>query len=258
MGGYTTWNLGLRYGDRFAALVPFAGSISRRERGPLTDAGARFIVPNGRNVPFFIVHGTADNMVPHQSDRRSAGIIKELKGDIIYKEIEGAGHNLGGWLRSKEKRNELFSFLAPKRRNPDPKVINHNITAPYMGRNYWIQATKTKGNANVTAQIEDGNRIVIDTKNVQGLRVFFDKDLLDISKSVTIVLNGKTLPAISPKASHSAVLQSWVGREDPALVYAHKTEIVVEGDAAAAPKSTTERKPVEEKKKPKKAKKKWL
>lgn len=90
MGGFGTWNLGLTYPERFAAIAPFAG-------------GGDFITPymaEGKragalkSLPIWAFHGGQDPVVPLEETRHMVAIMKSL-GDPEVKLtiVPGAKHD---------------------------------------------------------------------------------------------------------------------------------------------------------------------
>jgi predicted esterase len=228
MGGYGTWNIGLRYPDFFAALVPFAGALSRRERGGMVDNDTRSIIKNGKRLPIFFVHGARDATVPPESDRRSAKELKEMKAPYVYKEDPNAAHNLRAFFARDNNMNKINDWISSKKRNASPKLIEHHTIGKYMGRCYWIEILKTSGaKASVKAKIISKSKIEISSSNVESLRVYFDEKLVKVKKTITITCNGRRVFKAKPKASTAAIIHSWMGREDPALCYAYEAEIKV-------------------------------
>lgn len=226
MGGYGTWNIGLRYHDNFAALIPLAGALSRRERYGMVDNQSRPLIKNGRYLPIYFVHGAKDKTVPPESDRRNAKQLKELKAPFIYKEDPNAAHNLMAFLSA--NRKEMNQWISKQRRNSSPKVIEHQTIGSYMRRCYWIEITEEDGdNAFIKGKIVGKNKIEMTAKNVKSFRLYFDDNLLKTNKALTVTCNGKTIFTGKVKESHEAILHSWLNKEDPALVYSREKEFKV-------------------------------
>ncbi|MDX2176749.1 MAG: prolyl oligopeptidase family serine peptidase [Candidatus Sumerlaeia bacterium] len=109
MGGHGTWHLGSLYPDRFAAVGPSAGWISRRTYPREQDAGdlgaaeqllwrtfagtdPRAMIENFRGRPIYAIHGDADDNVPAEQTERMLAALKE-SGIATESHIErGAGH----------------------------------------------------------------------------------------------------------------------------------------------------------------------
>jgi predicted peptidase len=52
MGGYGTWELAVKYPDKFAAIVPICGG------------GNPVLVNRIGHIPIWVFHGAKDNIVP--------------------------------------------------------------------------------------------------------------------------------------------------------------------------------------------------
>lgn len=113
MGGHGTWQLGVLYPDRFAAIAPSAGWLSfdtymTAVGQPTTDPGdgphaqafrvatrasdtsSQFESLRGRGV--FILHGDADDNVPVSEARAAQAALESLDIPFAYHEQPGAGH----------------------------------------------------------------------------------------------------------------------------------------------------------------------
>jgi len=101
MGGYGVWELALRQGYRFAALVPVCGGLlhPRRpsmsvtglvdEADPYAAAAARL-----RTTPVWMFHGAQDASVPVDYSRRlHAAFVAADARDARYTEFPEADHN---------------------------------------------------------------------------------------------------------------------------------------------------------------------
>nr|WP_242111236.1 PHB depolymerase family esterase [Luteimonas aquatica] len=102
MGGYGTWELALRAPGRFAALVPICGGITR-----VHDARALFVTQVAddpdpfatvagrlRQIPVWIFHGGADDVVPPEDDRKLIAAFRAARArDARHTELPGVGHN---------------------------------------------------------------------------------------------------------------------------------------------------------------------
>jgi predicted esterase len=228
MGAYATWNLGLRYPDRFAALAPLSGSLSRREKFGIVDQKSRLLVDNGRRVPLYFVHGAKDGMVPPNTDRFCRDRLKELGGRYIYKESPQSNHGLRGWFGDAASPRALCDWMSKQRRSPAPKVVEHLTLGSYMNRSYWLEITESKsGTATIKASIASNNRIEIEAKNVKKFRVYLDSRLVKSDQPVTIICNGQTVFQGPVKASIQTVLRSWIDREDSELIYSRAVDCIV-------------------------------
>ncbi|MDF1660418.1 MAG: alpha/beta hydrolase-fold protein [Planctomycetota bacterium] len=237
MGGYATWNLGLRYPDRFAALAPLSGSISRQEKFGLADRRSRSIVDNAQRIPMFFVHGAQDSMVPPNSDRFCRDRLKELGANFVYQESPKSSHNLRYWFGDAKKPKSLTTWMTKQKRQPAPRTVEHRSLGKYMNRSYWLEITDSKGRlATIKATANSKNEIRVESKDVKSFRVYIDERIIQLQKPITVYSNGQLVFQGHPKASVLNVLRTWHDREDGHLVYRHSIDCIV-GKASAPVKN---------------------
>ncbi len=110
MGGHGAWHLAVTYPDRFAAVGPSAGWLSRssyvsrqRDRAaesPMDQLLDRCrmsgetvaLAANLRQQGVYILHGGADDNVPAAQARTMADVLREIHHDWVYHEEPGKGH----------------------------------------------------------------------------------------------------------------------------------------------------------------------
>lgn len=112
MGGYGTWNLGLAYPERFAALAPICGGGDT----------IRILLTEGRqaralkSLPVWAFHGAKDTVVKLEESERMVNALKE----VGCKEVEltvypDAGHD--AWTETYNNEMLYQWFLKHKRRS---------------------------------------------------------------------------------------------------------------------------------------------
>lgn len=226
MGGFGTWNIGLRYPDRFAAIVPMAGGLSRLEYFRKSDERLRPLVRNAHSLPVCFVHGNADMTVPVLFDRRTRDQLKELGYDFEYREVPKGGHMLDV-REGKEIMNAVEAWMKPKKRNAHPRAVKHYFVGDYGPQAYWVRVTKfADASAQVDAKIE-GQTIDFAATGAGEVTFYLDETLLDLSKSVKVTSGGKTLFEGKVKPSSDVVIETWKAREDRELVFRAKIAIEI-------------------------------
>lgn len=87
LGGAGTWEIGLRYPDRFAALVPVMGFY-----------GYPFEIPDHicdlKDVPIWAFHGDRDLTVPLSAERGLVEALLACGGNVQFTVYENAGHDV--------------------------------------------------------------------------------------------------------------------------------------------------------------------
>jgi poly(3-hydroxybutyrate) depolymerase len=228
MGGYGSWNIGLRYPDRFAAIAPHAGGISRRENLETRDERSRALLLNGKNLPSFFVHGGSDPVVPTRFSRTMAAELQGLGADVTYIEVPGAGHVIMSFLEGDEHLQQLKAWTAERVRDPHPRRIEHAAIGVYQGADRWIRIDGlTREAGRVAAEVKEDGRIVVDAQGVSALTVFIDPTLIPAGAPVRIEVNGAVVHEGVVAPSAEAVARSFAGRRDPSLVYTRAVRVTV-------------------------------
>lgn len=228
MGGFGTWNVGLRFHDRFAALVPLAGSISRQENFLGVDQRSRKLLDNALRQPIFFAHGARDRVVRPDADRRSRDALEAMGAPFVYVEDPKGEHILRQYYGDSKDRKRLDSWMGKQRRQPFPKHIQHRALGAYMGRAYWAQILDLNGeDALVKAEAVDRTHIKLELDNVERLRLELPPALFDGDKTIVVTVGEQEVFKGVAEASHEALLDSWLGREDASLVAARAITVEI-------------------------------
>lgn len=124
-GGNGTWSLASRYPERFAAIVPVCGFISKFKGGTSgvdypalapVDAGDpfAFVAKKVAKIPVWIFHGDADKRVPVEESRKMAAALRAIGGNVQYTELPGVEHN--AWDPA-YARADLIEWMLKQRRH---------------------------------------------------------------------------------------------------------------------------------------------
>lgn len=226
MGGFGTWNIGLRYPDRFAALVPMAGGISRAEYVQSEeDTKLRRLLLNAAHIPVYFLHGDNDSTVPVRLDRRTRDQLVKYGYEHKYVEVSGGSHLLDVRPGSKLLKGVL-GWLAPRKRTSHPRTVKFYSLGKSMNQAYWVRIDEFDGEtAEVTASVPKKNVIKVDAKGVAKLTLFIDSKLHKLGKKVRVDVNGKELFHEKVTATSESLVESWLAREDRELLYSAKVTI---------------------------------
>ncbi len=98
MGGFGTWNILMRHGEKFAGAVPICGGADSTKGAVVKD------------IPIWTVHSIDDPVVPVSGTQKMVQAIKDAGGTkIIYTELDGHGHGVWNYtVNSKEIYQWLF------------------------------------------------------------------------------------------------------------------------------------------------------
>lgn len=113
-GAIGTYMLGMFYPDRFAGIVPIAGSVTERYM--------HFLV-NLINTPMYSIQGKFDPVFPIHFSRRIQQIMKDLDYPAVYREHEQKGTAHGGHFLPEEEVPALVTWLEKQKRPAHPPVI---------------------------------------------------------------------------------------------------------------------------------------
>jgi predicted esterase len=213
MGGFGANNLGLRYHDRFAGLATGAGGMSRREYALGRDTTTRSLLENAAMLPMWLAHGDADQVVPVRFSQWTSQDLTALGISHVYKEIAGAGHDKAAFTAIFP---ELAAWGAARVRNASPRQVKHRAIGDYHLGAYWVEL-KAAGTVSASAS---GSTISVTTSG-PGATVYLDPALVDVSKPVTVTINGNTVQSGVVAPSLTAVARSFARTRDPKLTYCH-------------------------------------
>ena len=142
MGGHGTWQLGVTYPDRFAAIAPSAGWISfwsyagsKRDETPsavqalvqraATPSDTLMLASNYLHHGVYILHGDADDNVPVSEARKMKEELSKFHHDFMYHEQPGAGH---WWGNACVDWPPIFDFFARHKIPDDESVFDINFS----------------------------------------------------------------------------------------------------------------------------------
>jgi predicted peptidase len=125
MGGAGAWYVA-RHPERYAAVVPVSGEVTRQADDPFPqplppDLAALLASPDpfaalaakiGR-TPVWAFHGSHDSAIPVDQARRMVAALRAHGGNVRYTEYAGAGHDI--WDRAYEE-SALPGWLVKQRR----------------------------------------------------------------------------------------------------------------------------------------------
>jgi len=136
MGGHGTWQLGVHFPDRFAAIGPsagwisffsYAGSVIPEAPNPveklflraLSPSDTLALAPNYLHEGIYILHGDADDNVPVEQARTMREKLGTFHPDFCYYEQPGANHWWGNQCMDWPRMYEFFKH----HQLPDPAEV---------------------------------------------------------------------------------------------------------------------------------------
>lgn len=213
-GGLGTDYLATRYPDLFAAAAPIAGNPvndSTRDDDPA-------MLRNLRHVPFRIMHGEVDPVIPVGADRVMKARLDSLGFSAEYLETKGQGHGLRFEPDGRVKDfREALTFFAKHTRDPFPKRISGVMTSP--GWRYWIYADSLTGKAHLEGEVKPNNVIDLKADSLARLTLFLNPKLVDFSKPLTVIVNGKQTYKGTLQLDMQVLIEAVQAREDRTMAF---------------------------------------
>jgi poly(3-hydroxybutyrate) depolymerase len=210
MGGFGSWWFGPRHTDVFATVSPTAGGGSGGTKA-LRDA----------RTGVFVFHGTDDPVVGVEGSRAGAKALLEAGADVVYLELDGAGHGFPA-----AAQQELFDVMerhrlhVARRKSAWPRSSFARKVGPderrYLGdpKDAWAGAAEPAALGDLVEAIERGGGAA-----ERAVATLGKEKPAGAAKALAKVLR-------SPKATEDA--RAWAARALGAL-----------GDATAAPALST-------------------
>jgi len=129
-GAIGAYMIGMFYPDRFAGLIPIAGSITPRYM--------HFLV-NLRNTPIYMIQGAHDPIFPIQLSRRIHKILSDMKYPVTYREHGERGTAHGGHFLPESEVPAMVEWIRKQKRRLNPDVVRMTREGNHMGAIHWAR-----------------------------------------------------------------------------------------------------------------------
>ncbi len=221
MGGYGTCFIGCLEADRFASLGVLAAGYSEGNAKP----------GNLMHLPITVHIGEQDVESDHIGSSRALekqldALVKQEPGLYAYhyREYPGVGHQLPA-----EAYDAAFRWGAQYRREPNvPHVVwepfTHDRYPTHKHYFYWLAIDSPRTGMRLDGKIL-GNSIEVRTRQVSRFSVMLNDSLVDLGRSVTVSVDGRSVHSGRLAPSLSAIVESYTAKEDPQLIYTHRIDI---------------------------------
>ena len=250
LGGHSTWHLAVLFPRHFSAAVAMAGA-PLFEGAPHT---ANLYLENLSNLPLWSIWGALDKPPPPaigqvQFNRAAARRLKEL-GNARFRptEMQGVGHG-GCW----PKGQAFAAFLSAAPRRAVPEKFAHFFHLEHHKRGYYLEALRlsgrpmqmdgpirikfrrTPGDPNGDRAAEQhfarylfkmwgeldrpSNSLTVRTSRITAVRVYATEGMFDLSRPVTIRLNGRSWQGPVKPSARCMLVHYAADRDASAVVY---------------------------------------
>jgi predicted peptidase len=102
MGGYGTWELAIRYPEKFAAIAPICGG------------GDTIMIERIAHIPVWVFHDAKDKVVPILRSEEMVKALKNIGGDVRFTVYPEAGHD--SWTETYNNQ-ELYEWFLKYRKS---------------------------------------------------------------------------------------------------------------------------------------------
>ena len=214
MGGHGTWQVGVTYPDKFAAIAPSAAwpdfwsyvTDDEKDEDPGMQMLDRAVNPsrtlqlsrNYLHYGVYILHGDQDDNVPVSLARKMREHLAGFHPDFAYYERPGAGH---WWGSACVDWPPLFSFLSfhTRAQTADVRHIEFHTANPGISAtSHWatIEAqTQALMPSSVTIDLDaEGRKFTGTTSNVARLSI----DLCELAAAPATSDDSEAAPALPP------------------------------------------------------------
>lgn len=251
-GAIGAYMIGMFYPDRFAGLIPIAGSITPRYM--------HFLV-NLRNTPVYMIQGAHDPIFPIQLSRRVHKILSDMKYPVRYREHGERGTAHGGHFLPESEVPALVEWIGKQKRQLNPDVVRMSREGNHLGAIHWARLIKGQSLAllelpgpespnpikrdgkiaTLFAARKGQNQFEVMGQHIVEYDLYFNSETIDFDKPVTITtqklqIHGSTLIPGEKKTSYkkkvekdiAVLLYGYKKFRDPSRLYDAKVSILLE------------------------------
>ena len=194
---------------------------------------------NLRQTPVYMIHGVHDQVMPVELSRTIAKELTRLGYPFTYREHDRTHPVAGGHYFPREELPDLVAWFDKQRRPRFPSHLTVVRDATHLLPFGWVRIDSTtriaafsdnlvdrrddtiihRVYASLDAKIAGLNRIEVNTQRVQRYSLFLNQELIDFSKPVTVLTNGRVSYEGSVTASVETLLREARRRHDHALLF---------------------------------------
>ncbi len=232
MGGYGSWTLGAHHADVFAGAAAYAGGpspIYRRAGSKEISQLVPGVIPNLATLPLLFFQSLDDPKVTPEANLYANKKLVKWKKDypdlynFRYVEVNDRGHAppAEGYLPTQK-------WVASHDRIARPRHFIWQPVLPWKKHFFWIHWEKPGRKPILSVKANDDNSIDIQvlrgTRKLPGLSVLLGEPLVDLTKKVTIRVQGKEKFRGMVERSFSTLLLT-LPRNDPQLLFDARVDL---------------------------------
>jgi hypothetical protein len=184
------------------------------------------IVGNLMHTPIAFLHGGKDVPAPPWSDAECDRLLKRLGAEhpgcyrYQYRFYPRKGHSLPG-----KGIAGAVKWISQFRRNPYPKKISWEPKRAFNRQFCWLRVERPRIFTRLDAEIK-GSTFEIRTLNLHGgFSVLLNRHLVDMTRPVTVIVNGRTIFEGRVPPTLSTVLTTVAERVDERQWFSARVDI---------------------------------
>ncbi len=201
-GGIGAWIIGMHHAPRFAAVAPMAAGID--------DVLFPFL-ENLRHTSLYVIHGAKDRIMPVWLSRNITNALAQRGIAFTYREHEWSHPHAGGHFFPRQELPALVEWFEKQRRDPYPRRLTVLRDASHLTDFGWVridatdriamfseqlvdrqdELMKNKIYAKLAVEVRGENHIEVQTERVRRYTMLLNDALIDFSKPVTVVTDGR-------------------------------------------------------------------
>ncbi len=237
-GGIGTWLIGMHHAPLFAGLAPMASGLD--------DVLMPFLA-NLRNTPVYIIHGAKDQVMSVDLSRSIARELDVLGYPYVYREHQREHPMAGGHYFPREELPDLVAWFNRQGRVPLPTSLTVVRDGSHFQAFDWVrldatdpiaafsedlvdkrdERIKRRVYAKLDASIAGSNRIEIKAEHVQRYSLFLNEKMIDFSKPLMVVTNGRLSFEGTVTPSVETLLRQARLRQDPERLFSIQLTIAI-------------------------------
>ncbi len=237
-GGIGAWLIGMHHAPLFAGIAPMASGLD--------DVLMPFLA-NLRSTPIYVIHGAQDQVMPVHLSRSIAKELDRLGYPYVYREHEREHPIAGGHYFPKEELPDLVDWFDHQRREPLPSRVTLVRDASHFQPFNWVRLDSTdpiaafsddlvdkrderikhRVYARLDVSIAGSNRIEVKAGHVQRYSLFLNQQMIDISKPLTVMTNGRLSFEGTVTPSVETLLRQARLRQDPQKLFPVQLTIAI-------------------------------
>lgn len=241
-GGIGAWLIGMHHAPLFAGLAPMASGL---------DNVLMPFLANLRNTPIYLIHGAKDQVMPVDLSRSIAKELDTLGYPYVYREHQREHPIAGGHYFPKEELPALVAWFNRQRREPLPTSVTLVRDASHFQPFNWVRLDSTDSiaafsedlvdkrdeqikrrvYARLDASITGSNRIEVRAEHVRRYSLFLNEQLIDFSKPLTVLTNGRLSFEGTVRPSVETLLRQARLRQDPERLFSVHLTITIDKPA---------------------------